>query len=69
MLEIGFFNPMETFQKLKKGSVKFKGKWIMFDQILFNNHLSEANWFDYQSTQIYVEPCLIQKSGKVSWRS
>lgn len=60
----GFFNPMENFQKLKKGSVKFKGKWIMFDQILFNNHLSEANWFDYQSTQIYVEPCLIQKSGR-----
>ena len=60
----GFFNPMETFQKLKKGSVKFKGKWIMFDQILFNKNLSEANWFDYQSTQIYVEPCLIQKSGK-----
>ena len=62
--EIGFFNPMENFQKLKKGSVKFKGKWIMFDQILFNNHLSEANWFDYQSTQIYVEPCLIQKTGR-----
>ena len=62
--EKGFFNPMENFQKLKKGSVKFKGKWIMFDQILFNNHLSEANWFDYQSTQIYVEPSLIQKSGR-----
>ncbi|MDN3641507.1 endonuclease [Lutimonas halocynthiae] len=62
--EKGFFNPMEIFQKLKKGSVKFKGKWIMFDQILFNNQLSEANWFDYQSTQIYVEPCLIQKSGR-----
>jgi len=60
----GFFNPMENFQKLKKGSVKFKGKWIMFDQILFNNHLSEAKWFDYQSTQIYVEPSLIQKSGR-----
>lgn len=62
--EKGFFNPMENFQKLKKGSVKFKGKWIMFDQILFNNHLSEASWFDYQSSQIYVEPCLIQKSGR-----
>jgi hypothetical protein len=62
--EKGFFNPMENFEKLKKGSVKFKGKWIMFDQILFNKQLSEADWFDYQSTQIYVEPSLIQKSGR-----
>jgi len=62
--EKGFVNPMESFQKLKKGSVKFKGKWIMFDQILFNHALSDANWFDYQSTQIYVEPNLIQKSGR-----
>lgn len=60
----GFFNPMESFEKQNKGSVKFKGKWIMFDQILFNKNLSDADWFDYQSTQIYVEPCLIQKSGR-----
>jgi len=62
--EKGFFNPMESFQKLKKGSVKFKGKWIMFDQILFNKNLIAADWFEYLSTQIFVEPCLIQKSGK-----
>ncbi len=36
----------------------------MFDQILFNNNLKEAEWFDYQSAQIYVEPSLIQKSGR-----
>ena len=63
-LKQGFTNPMLQFQKLKKGSVKYKGKWIMFDQILFNNNLKEAEWFDYQSAQIYVEPSLIQKSGR-----
>ncbi len=63
-LKEGFTNPMLQFQKLKKGSVKYKGKWIMFDQILFNNNLKEAEWFDYQSTQIYVEPCLVEKSGR-----
>ena len=63
-LKQGFTNPMLQFQKLKKGSVKYKGKWIMFDQILFNNNLKEAEWFDYQSTQIYVEPSLIEKSGR-----
>jgi len=62
--EKGFFNPMDSFEKLKKGSVKFKGKWIMFDQILFNKNLVEADWFEYLSTQIFVEPGLIQKSGK-----
>jgi len=63
-LKQGFTNPMLQFQKLKKGSVKYKGKWIIFDQILFNNNLKEAEWFDYQSAQIYVEPSLIQKSGR-----
>ncbi len=63
-LKQGFTNPMLQFQKLKKGSVKFKGKWIMFDQILFNDNIKEAEWFDYLSAQIFVEPNLIQKSGR-----
>lgn len=64
ILNQGFENPMLEFQKLKKGSVKYKGKWIMFDQILFNRNLKESSPFEYLSTQIYVEPSLIQKSGK-----
>lgn len=64
ILDLGFENPMLEFQKLKKGSVKFKGKWIMFDQILFNHNLKNTFWFNYLSTQIYVEPSLIQKSGR-----
>jgi len=60
----GFINPMAEFQKQKKGSVKYKGKWIMFDQILFNKTLQEASWFKYLGSQIFVEPTLIQKSGR-----
>ncbi len=60
----GFVNPMTDFEKQKKGSVKFKGKWIMFDQILFNNNLKKTSWFNYIGAHIYVDPCLIQKSGR-----
>ena len=60
----GFLNPMADFQKQKKGSVKFKGKWIIFDQILFNKNLLEASWFNYLGAHIFVEPTLIQKTGR-----
>ncbi len=36
---LDFINVMEQFHKEKKGSVKFKGKWIMFDQILLSQNL------------------------------
>jgi len=60
----GFLNPMADFQKQKKGSVKFKGKWMIFDQILFNKNLLEASWFNYLGAYIFVEPALIQKTGR-----
>ncbi len=60
----GFLNPMTDFQKQKKGSVKFKGKWIIFDQILLNKSLQEASWFNYLDAHIFVEPALIQKTGR-----
>jgi len=57
-------NPMEEFQKQKKGSVKYKGKWIMFDQIMFNKNLQNSNWWNFQEAHIYVDRFLIQKSGR-----
>jgi len=60
----GFINPMVDFQKQKKGSVRFKGKWIMFDQILFNKNLKNTSWFNYLKAHIFVEPFLIQKTGR-----
>lgn len=59
-----FVNAMEPFQKQKKGSIKYKGKWVMFDQILFNRNLIESPWFNYQTSHIFVEPYLVQKSGR-----
>lgn len=59
-----FINVMETFKKQKKGSIKYKGKWVMFDQILFNRNLQESSWFNYETSHIFVEPYLIQKSGR-----
>jgi exonuclease III len=63
-LSEGFFNPMTQFQKEKKGSVKYKGKWIMFDQILMNEPLMNSNWFRYVAAHIYVAPFMTQKSGR-----
>ncbi len=63
-LSDGFFNPMIRFQKEKKGSVRYKGKWIMFDQILMNTKLLNSNWFEYMETHIFVAPFLSQKSGR-----
>lgn len=60
----GFLNPMIPFQGQKKGSVKHKGKWIMFDQIILNKNLIEADWFEYLEAHIYVAPFLTQKSGR-----
>ena len=60
----GLINPMLEFQKQKKGSVKFKGKWIVFDQILFNKNLQNTSWFNYLGAHIFVEPSLIQKTGR-----
>ena len=64
LLSDGFLNPMSDFQKQKKGSVKFKGKWIMFDQILLNKTLHNTSWFNYLGANIFVEPALIQKTGR-----
>ena len=59
-----FVNPMVDFQKQKKGSVRYKGKWMIFDQILFNKNLQNTNWFNYLGAHIFVEPTLIQKTGR-----
>ena len=60
----GFFNPMIPFQEQKKGSVKHKGKWIMFDQIIVNKNLLDSAWFEYLEAHIYAAPFLTQKSGR-----
>ena len=59
-----FTNAMEVFHHQKKGSVKYKGKWKMFDQILLNQQLLNTSWFCYQEAHIFVEPFLIQKTGR-----
>jgi predicted extracellular nuclease len=61
---LDFMNAMEQFHKEEKGSVKYKGKWIMFDQILLSQNLLKASWFNYQQAHIFVEPFLIQKTGR-----
>ena len=61
---LDLINPMEQFQVQKKGSVKYKGKWMMFDQIMFNKNLRDSEWWHFLEAHIFVEPYLVQKSGR-----
>lgn len=63
-LSDGLTNPMDSFQKNNIGSVKFKGKWKAFDQIILNSNLLNSNWFHYDSAHIFCKPYLTQKTGR-----
>lgn len=60
----GHTNLMESFQKNNIGSVKFKGKWKAFDQIILNSNLLHSNWFQYLSAHVFCKPYLTQKTGR-----
>lgn len=61
---LDFINPMQQFHSEKKGSVKYKGKWIMFDQILYNRELQDSEVWEFLGAHIFVLPELIQKTGR-----
>ncbi|UCE92753.1 MAG: endonuclease [Flavobacteriaceae bacterium] len=64
LVEKDFINPMAKLQRPKSGTVRFKGKWMIFDQILFSQAFENEKWIRFESAHIFIEPHLIQKSGK-----
>jgi len=58
------FNPMLTFQENKKGSVKYKNKWYMFDQIIVSKNLLNNTNLKFQEANIFDAPFLQEKSNK-----
>jgi len=47
LLEEDLFNPMKKLIALKKGSLKYRDDWFLFDQILFSNHFLNPKKGEY----------------------
>ena len=61
-----FYNPMLALQNQKKGSVNYRGKWYLFDQIILSNTLLEkqVSKIKYVSTHIFDASFIQEKSGR-----
>lgn len=46
------------------GTVRFRKKWILFDQILLNKNLLKAKNLIYKESRVYHPPFLIQSQGR-----
>ena len=62
----GLFNPMLPIKQNKKGSVKYHGKWYMFDQIILSNTflMGSSNEMKFKKAEIFDAYFLQEKSGK-----
>jgi predicted extracellular nuclease len=62
----GMFNPMLLMKQNKKGSVKYHGKWYMFDQIILSNTfiMGSSNEMKFKKAEIFDAYFLQEKSGK-----
>lgn len=66
LLNSNFYNPMLQLQEKNKGSVKYHGKWYLFDQIIFNNSMlnDDVSKFRLLSAQIFDDYFLQEPKGK-----
>jgi len=60
------YNPMNELHEKNKGSVKYHGKWYLFDQIIFNKAMfNDKNLkFKLLTTQIFDDFFLQEPKGK-----
>ncbi|WP_196889075.1 endonuclease [Aureivirga sp. CE67] len=52
-------NPMTSIYNENTGTLKFQGRWHLFDQILFSDNLLKSKSFKFQSAHIFTDPYLI----------
>lgn len=64
LMNSNFTNPMLNLQGLKKGSVKYHGKWYMFDQIILSKSFLNNKILKYLSVQIFDDYFLQEPKGK-----
>lgn len=60
------FNPMLSLMQRGRGSVKYRGKWFMFDQIILSNSFlsSSLKKMKFMSANIFDAHFLQEKSGR-----
>lgn len=61
-----FYNPYENIHTDSVGTLTYRGKWNLFDQILVSYALTdkESSSYTFQKAHIYKEDYLIQQEGK-----
>ena len=61
-----FYNPYENIHTDSVGTLTYRGKWNLFDQILLSKSLTEgkASSYTFLEAKIYKEDYLIQQEGK-----
>ncbi len=59
------YNPMAKIFNSGKGSLYYKGKWDLFDQIIVSNAvINDTEGLSFDTTVVYNKPFLIQQDGK-----
>ncbi len=66
LISEGLFNPMLPLKQNKRGSVKYNGKWYMFDQIILSNSfiIGGSKKMKFNKAEIYDAYFLTEKAGK-----
>jgi len=58
------FNPMEKMKKKGMGTLAYRDKWNIFDQLLFSNSMLDSIGIQLYQTKIFAPKYLTQKQGK-----
>ncbi|NND14962.1 MAG: endonuclease/exonuclease/phosphatase family protein [Eudoraea sp.] len=60
------YNPMEKLYMKGYGTLGYRDRWSLFDQILLNKHLAvkQAKRYSFWKAGIYTPPFLVQSSGR-----
>lgn len=60
-----FYNPWwNTLNRDNNGSLYYRGKWNLFDQILISSTLVDNKGYKYKGNEIFKRDYLIQQDGK-----
>jgi len=66
LIQQDFYNPMEMLHTKYEGSLSYKGKWNLFDQIIVSNNFMQQhdNPFRFESAEIFNPRDLTEYEGK-----
>lgn len=65
LTETDLFNPMEKIYKKGVGSLAYRDKWNLFDQLIFtSNWLNQDNGYLFWKANVFTAPYLFSKNGR-----